>query len=171
LNPTGLHTSSLGRLFDAVAAITGACRVASFDGQAPTSLETIADPEEDGSWFTPDLLDLSVSPAIIRPEPLLLDVSRETSAGVGPATISAKFHNTIALASVHLADVLCQQLNVTTVCLSGGSFQNSLLRRRVATELQLCGRRVYWNHLVPLNDGGVALGQVAAAAARTGGEP
>jgi hydrogenase maturation protein HypF len=171
LNDTGLRTSSLGRLFDAVAAITGACRVASFDGQAPTSLETIADPEEDGSWFTPDLLDLSVSPAIIRPEPLLLDVSRETSAGVGPATISAKFHNTIALASVHLADVLCQQLNVTTVCLSGGSFQNSLLRRRVATELQLCGRRVYWNHLVPLNDGGVALGQVAAAAARTGGEP
>jgi len=163
LNPNGLYTSSLGRLFDAVAATVGVSLSASFDGQAPTALEAIADEQEDGHWFTPDMLDLSVSPALIRPEPLLLDVSRETSAGVSPATISAKFHNTIALSAVRLAEVLCRRHHVETVCLSGGSFQNSLLRRCVSSELRHRGHRVYWNHLVPLNDGGVALGQVAAA--------
>ena len=164
LNSTGLLTSSLGRLFDAVAATVGVCSSASFDGQAPTALEAVADPEEDGHWFTPDLLDLSVSPALVRPEPLLINVSRETSAGTRPATTAAKFHNTIALATVHLADVLCRQRRVSAVCLSGGSFQNSRLRRRVVAGLRSLGRRVYWNQAVPLNDGGIALGQVAAAA-------
>jgi hydrogenase maturation protein HypF len=159
-----LYTSSLGRLFDAVAATVGVSLSASFDGQAPTALEAIADQQEGGHWFTPDVLDLSISPAIIRPEPLLLDVSRETSAGVSPATISAKFHNTIALAAVRLAEVLCRRHHVKTVCLSGGSFQNSLLRRRVSSKLCRSSHRVYWNHLVPLNDGGIALGQVAAVA-------
>jgi hydrogenase maturation protein HypF len=164
LNSTGLLTSSLGRLFDAVAATVGVCSSASFDGQAPTALESVADPEEDGHWFTPDLLDLSVSPALVRPEPLLINVSRETSAGTRPATTAAKFHNTIALATVHLADVLCRQRRVGAVCLSGGSFQNSRLRRRVVAGLRSLGRRVYWNQAVPLNDGGIAFGQVAAAA-------
>jgi hydrogenase maturation protein HypF len=158
-------TSSLGRLFDAVAAMTGVCRTASFDGQAPTALEAVADPKEDGHWFRPALLDRSVSPALIRPEPILLDVARETSAGTSPATISARFHNTVALAAARLADALCRQHHVGTVCLSGGSFQNARLRRRLVAELRRFGRRVYWNRMVPLNDGGIALGQVAAAAA------
>jgi len=164
LNPTALFTSSLGRLFDAVAATVGVCSSASFDGQAPAALEAVADPEERGHWFGRELLDLSLSPALIRPEPMLLAVERETSAGTRPATVSARFHNTIALAAARLADELCRRLGVATVCLSGGSFQNSLLRRRIVAELRLAGHRVYWNHLVPLNDGGVALGQVAAAA-------
>ena len=163
-NPAGLRTSSLGRLFDAVAGMTGVCRTASFDGQAPVALEAVADPDENGHWFTPDLLDLSVSPALVRPEPILLDVSRETSAGISPATISAKFHNTIALAAVHLADVLCRRHHIAAVCLSGGSFQNARLRDRVIAEFRRAGRRVCWNRAVPLNDGGIALGQVAAAA-------
>jgi hydrogenase maturation protein HypF len=149
-------TSSLGRLFDAVA--------------APTALEAVADPKEDGHWFRPALLDRSVSPALIRPEPILLDVARETSAGTSPATISARFHNTVALAAARLADALCRQHHVGTVCLSGGSFQNARLRRRLVAELRRFGRRVYWNRMVPLNDGGIALGQVAAAAERVKSE-
>ncbi len=164
VNPACLRTSSLGRLFDAVAAITGVCRTASFDGQAPVALEALADPWERGHWFVPDLLDLSVSPALVRPEPLLMDVSRETSAGVSAAVVSAKFHNTIALAAVRLADELCRRHGIGTVCLSGGSFQNARLRSRMIDELRRLGRRVGWNHAVPLNDGGIALGQVAAAA-------
>jgi len=169
--PVGLATSSLGRLFDAAAAVTGVCRTASFDGQAPAALEAVADPNERGHWFTRDVLDLSVSPALLRPEPLLLNVSRETSAGVSPAVISAKFHNTVALAAARLADTLCRQRRVATVCLSGGSFQNSLLRSRVVADLRLSGRRVYWNNLVPVNDGGVALGQVAATGFAPVGAP
>jgi hydrogenase maturation protein HypF len=161
---TLLKTSSVGRLFDAVAAITGACRAATFDGEAPVALEALADPREHGHWFSDDLLDLSVSPALLLPEPILLSVSRETTAGVSPATVAARFHNTLSKAAVRLADALCDRYAVKTVCLSGGSFQNSLLRRRVVAGLRARGRLVCWNRWVPLNDGGIAYGQVAAAA-------
>jgi hydrogenase maturation protein HypF len=159
-----LRTSSIGRLFDAVAAITGACRVATFDGQAPVALESLANPLEDGNWFSDDLLDLSVSPALLRPEPLLVNVARETARGVAPATIAARFHNTLSKATIRLADVLCARTGIATVCLSGGSFQNSLLLRRVTTGLRSRGRKVYGNRLVPTNDGGIAYGQAAACA-------
>ncbi len=162
-----LQTSSIGRLFDAAAAITGACRVATFDGQAPTALEALADLRENGHWFSADLLDLSVSPALLRPEPILLNVARETAAGVRPAAVAARFHNTVSRAAVSLADFLCNRHGVAVVCLSGGSFQNSLLRRHVVTGLRSLGRQVFWNQAVPLNDGGVALGQAVAAAACT----
>ncbi len=157
-----LRTSSIGRLFDAVAAVTDICRVATFDGQAPIALESAADPHENGNWYSEDLLDLSVSPAQLRPEPLLLSVARETARGVAPAAVAARFHNTLSEATVRLADVLCAHAGIATVCLSGGSFQNSLLRRRVVAGLRSCRRKVYWNQLVPTNDGGIAYGQAAA---------
>jgi hydrogenase maturation protein HypF len=159
-----LRTSSIGRLFDAVAAITGACRVATFDGQAPVALESLAAPSENGDWFSEDLLDLSVSPALLRPEPLLANVARETARGVAPATVAARFHNTLSMATIRLADELCAQARTAAVCLSGGSFQNSLLRQRVVTGLHSRGRKVYGNRLVPTNDGGIAYGQAAASA-------
>ncbi|HTW92394.1 MAG TPA: carbamoyltransferase HypF [bacterium] len=160
-----LLTSSMGRLFDAAAAMTGACRSASFDGQAPTALEALAESSERGHWYSPDLLDLSASPALLRPEPILLHVARETSAGVRPATVAARFHNTLSQAAVALAGFLCDRHGIAAVCLSGGSFQNSLLLRGVVTGLRSLGKRVYWNQAVPLNDGGIALGQAVAAAA------
>jgi hydrogenase maturation protein HypF len=159
-----LATSSVGRLFDAVASLTGACRAATFDGQAPTALESLADPRENGHWFSDDLLDLSVSPALLRPETILLNVARETKAGVRPATVAAQFHNTLSRASARLALALCARHGATAICLSGGAFQNSPLRRRVAAGIRSGGLPVYWNQLVPLNDGGIAYGQVAAAA-------
>lgn len=159
-----LQTSSIGRLFDAVAALTGACRTASFDGEAPAALEALADPAERRHWPIADALDLSVSPALLRPEPLILRTARETAAGADPAVVAARFHNTLSCAAVRLADHLCSRHAVTTVCLSGGAFQNSLLRRQVVSGLRSLGRLVCWNQTVPLNDGGIAYGQIAAAA-------
>ncbi|MBN2465222.1 carbamoyltransferase HypF [candidate division WOR-3 bacterium] len=156
-------TSSVGRLFDAAAAITGACRTASFDGEAPAALEALADPRERKCWPVDEVLDLSVSPALL-PEPIILRVARETAAGVAPAAIAARFHNTLSRAAVRLAEELCSRYGVATVCLSGGSFQNSWLRRQVIAGLRSFGRNVYWNRTVPLNDGGVAYGQAAATA-------
>ena len=160
-------TSSVGRLFDAVAAITGVCRAATFDGEAPAALEAAAYREEKQDWYSDAVLDLSVSPALLRPEPIIRAVARETSAGTHPAVVAARFHNTLGKATARLADKLCDRLGVATVCLSGGSFQNALLRRRVAAGLRARGRSVYWNQAVPLNDGGIAFGQIAAAAVRT----
>ncbi len=161
---SGLPTSSFGRLFDAVAALTGACRIATFDGQAPIALEALVDQKEQGHWYSPDILDLAVSPAVLKPGPILLDVARETAAGVRPATVAARFHNTLSKAAVDLAEALCRRHGIATICLSGGSFQNSLLRHRVVAGLRSRGRRVCWNQQVPLNDGGLSYGQAAAAA-------
>jgi hydrogenase maturation protein HypF len=161
---TAPQTSSIGRLFDAAAAITGACRTASFDGEAPTALEALADPKEKGRWPLDDLIDLSVFPALLRPEPVILHVARETEAGAVPAAVAARFHNTLSGAAVRLADALCARHGVTTVCLSGGAFQNSRLRRQVIAGLRCLGRSVHWNQTVSLNDGGVSYGQIAAAA-------
>jgi hydrogenase maturation protein HypF len=165
--PQPLPTSSLGRLFDAVAAITGICRSASFDGQAAIALEAAAEPGVTGDWFTPDLLDFAVSPAVIRPELLLRHVSRETSAGAAPGRVAARFHNTVARCAVELACFLCEQRSITTVCLSGGSFQNTILRRSIVHRLSRAGLAVYVNQQVPVNDGGISLGQVAAATRNT----
>jgi hydrogenase maturation protein HypF len=161
---SALPTSSVGRLFDAVAALTGACRVATFDGQAPVALEALVDLKERSHWYSPDILDLAVSPAVLRPGPIVLDVARETAAGTRPATVAARFHNTLSKAVIDLAEALCRRHGIAVVCLSGGSFQNSLLRQRVAAGLRSRGRRVYWNRQVPLNDGGLSYGQAAAAA-------
>jgi hydrogenase maturation protein HypF len=155
-------TSSVGRLFDAAAAIVAVCRSATFDGQAPVALEAVADPRERGHWFSPDLLDFSVSPALLTPEPILMQVVQETAAGVPPATVAARFHNTIAIAAAQLANTLGRNLGAEAVCLSGGSFQNTLLRDRVAGRLRSLGWQVHLNQAVPPNDGGIALGQAAA---------
>jgi hydrogenase maturation protein HypF len=162
--PANLLTSSAGRLFDAVAAMTGACRSASFDGQAPIALEAQADRSERGNWYTDELLDLSVSPAQLRPRPLLARVAGETARGTAPAKVAARFHNTLSLATLELANVLCARYRVSAVCLSGGSFQNSLLRDSLAHGLRSRGRNVFTNRTVPPNDGGIAYGQVAACA-------
>lgn len=150
----------MGRLFDAVAAITGVCPTASFDGQAAIALESAADKGERGHWFGRELLDTSGCPFRIRVEPLLLEVSRETARGASPATVSAKFHNTLVRACAHLTLSLCDEHALKTVCLSGGSFQNLLLKERLSARLHAAGLRVLANRLVPCNDGGVALGQV-----------
>jgi len=161
--PPGTRTSSLGRLFDAVAAITGACRDATFDGEAAVALEAMAAPNTHGDYVDDDLLDLAVSPAILHPEPLIRAVSRETRSGVHPAIVSARFHNTLAKSFARLAHRVCRNRNIRTVCLSGGSFQNSRLRTQLSSRLRSLGYQVYFNQLVPLNDGGIALGQMVAA--------
>jgi hydrogenase maturation protein HypF len=162
----GSLTSSLGRLFDAVAAITGVCRSATYEGQAPTALEDVADRHERGDYFSADLLDLSVSPVAIRPEPMVLAVSRETTAGVPAATVAARFHNTVALALARSANELRRVHGLTAICLSGGVWQNRLLRDRF---LCCCknASATYINVAVPPNDGGIALGQ-AVVAGRSG---
>jgi hydrogenase maturation protein HypF len=159
----GTRTSSLGRLFDAVAAITGACRAATFDGEAAVALEAIAALDAHGDYVDDDLLDLAFSPAIVRPEPLIRAVSRETCSGIRPAIVSARFHNTLAKSFARLAHRICRDRNIRTVCLSGGSFQNSRLRTQLSARLRRLGHQVYFNQLVPLNDGGVALGQMVVA--------
>jgi len=150
------RTSSLGRLFDAVAALCGLSPGISFEGQAAMALEFAADPTCDEAYPLP-LSD--ADPAIADWEPMLRAILADRQAGVPLARTSARFHNALA----GLAATIARRWGGERVVLSGGCFQNATLSGRVREQLQAAGLRVYSHRLVPPNDGGIALGQAAIA--------
>jgi hydrogenase maturation protein HypF len=157
----GIHaplTSSAGRLFDAVAALLGLRRQLSFEGQAAMELEFAIQPGIDANYPF-DLRD--EMPRVIDWQPMIeciiADIQRCESTGV----IAAKFHNTLAEMIVAVA----HEIGEPKVALTGGCFQNQYLTERCVARLGSEGFRPYWHRCVPPNDGGIALGQVIAAAA------
>ncbi|MBL7037403.1 MAG: carbamoyltransferase HypF [Pirellulaceae bacterium] len=151
------RTSSLGRLFDAVAALCGLSRRASFEGQAAMALEFAADPNVREAYPLP----LSAAtPAVADWEPLIRGVLDDQSHGVDIARIAAKFHN--ALSEMALAATV--RAGSRQVMLTGGCFQNALLTDRVRKRLLDNDFKVYTHHEVPPGDGGIALGQLLVAA-------
>jgi hydrogenase maturation protein HypF len=159
-----LRTSSLGRLFDAVAAISGACRKATFEGEGPVALESVAERQTGGYRLT-NVATESDGGLLLDPAPLLAAVLADRLRGEPPGVIAGRFHVELLSAIATIARQLARCGGVQTVCLSGGSFQNTLLRRGLTHILDGSGFRVLVNQAVPVNDGGLALGQVLAAAA------
>lgn len=151
------RTSSLGRLFDAAAALCGLPPVISFEGQAAMALEFAADEQCEESY--PFVL-ADGNPWVADWEPAMRDLLADRAANVPVAVISARFHNGLA----ELAVAIARRWGGRDVVLSGGCFQNGLLARRVRERLLQAGFRVYSHRLVPPNDGGIALGQAAVAA-------
>jgi hydrogenase maturation protein HypF len=155
----GLHTlptSSAGRLFDGVAALIGLCQRVSFEGEAAIMLEHAADPAERGAY------PIDLAWPLIDWRPTVVAILADLGRGVRPDVISARFHNTMVAAMVAGA----RRLDPPVVALSGGCFQNRLLTVRAAAALEAAGMPVLLHRLVPPNDGGIALGQLATAAAR-----
>jgi hydrogenase maturation protein HypF len=151
-------TSSIGRLFDAVASLLDLRQKMEFEGQAAMELEfVIRDGVHAGVYDLPlvqrrDGLILNWAPAI---EELLADRNR----GVATATIAGRFHNALVEALVAVA----RRIGETRVVISGGCFQNRYLLERTVTRLREEKFQPYWHRRVPTNDGGIALGQVYAA--------
>ncbi|MFA1541730.1 carbamoyltransferase HypF [Actinomadura monticuli] len=153
-------TSSMGRLFDAVAAVLGVRDRVNYEGQAAVELEQLADPS-----------DLAAYPVTITGEFTvmgrdLLDAAvDDLRTGVPGPTIAARFHNGVAALIVAAASRLREERNLGTVALSGGVFQNMLLLERAVQRLTEAGFDVLTHHRVPPNDGGISLGQAAIATA------
>jgi hydrogenase maturation protein HypF len=154
-------TSSLGRLFDAVAAITGIRRTATYEGEAPIALEDAVRRSERGRY--PCVLEERGGCLQIDPKPLLAAVVQDTLKGTDPGIVASRFHNTIVDAIVRTVRNLGRHHRFDHLLLSGGSLQNDILRQRVTRRLQRAGNHVLRNHLVPVNDGGISLGQAVAA--------
>ncbi|GAC1485412.1 MAG: hypothetical protein NVS2B11_11260 [Acetobacteraceae bacterium] len=162
------RASSCGRLFDAVAGALGiAFDGQSFEGEAAGRLEALADQRPDRAPYPfarrrepCGMLRLSAAPMWGA---LLGDLRAGVSAGV----IASRFHHGFAAALAALASALLQEHGATTVALSGGSFQNRVLLEAVKRHLENDGARVLIHAKVPANDGGLALGQAAVAAARS----
>jgi hydrogenase maturation protein HypF len=151
-------TSSMGRLFDAVSALTGVRQVVAYEAQAAIELEGLARSADEGPTTYAFTVDASCVPAEIDPAPVLEAVVDDVRAGVAPAVIGARFHRAVADLIVDLADA--ESTGTRTVALSGGVFQNALLLRLARDGLRRTGFEVISHRRVPPNDGGIALGQL-----------
>ena len=149
-------TSSAGRIFDAVASLVGLKQVSRFEGQAAMELEFAADQRTTSHYSF--FLDTSRSPIVINTSGLVKSILRDLGNDVPTHTIAARFHNTMAEIIVAVAKLAGEE----KIALSGGCFQNRLLTESAITRLRAEGFEVYWHQRVPANDGGLALGQLAA---------
>jgi hydrogenase maturation protein HypF len=159
-------TSSAGRLFDAVAALCGVRLEVSYEGQAAIEFEALADP---GAVEPYPFALQPLPPAIMNPKPAILAVLDDLAAGVPVATISARFHAGFAAVTVQACALAAERAGVDLVVLSGGVFQNRLLLELTSAGLEAAGLRVLVPERLPCNDGQIAYGQVAVAAARMQG--
>jgi hydrogenase maturation protein HypF len=157
-------TSSAGRLFDAVAAMCGVRLEVSYEGQAAVELEALADP---GAAEPYPFTVSPIAPVVMNPGPAIQAVLADLRAGVPISTISARFHAGLARVTVEACVLAAQRAGTEIAVLSGGVFQNRLLLELTAAGLQDAGLRVLVPERLPPNDGQIAFGQVAVAAART----
>jgi hydrogenase maturation protein HypF len=155
-------TTSMGRLFDAVAALSGIGARASYEGQAAVELEAVANGDRGEYGLQP----IQGACRVLDARQLIRDVKADLDRGADPGTVSARFHRTIARATAEECATAANERCVENVVLSGGVFQNRLLLDDVAARLAAGGLRVRVPHELPPNDGGISYGQVAVAAAR-----
>jgi hydrogenase maturation protein HypF len=158
-------TSSLGRLFDAVASLAGVRQVATYEGQAAIELEASIDPAETGAYA------FTLGDGVVDPRPLIRAVVADWRAGAGIGLIAGRYHNGVAAMVVEVCRRLRRESGLSDVVLSGGVWQNVTLLRQVVDQLEKAGFTAYIHHQVPANDGGLALGQLMVAAARLQGRP
>jgi hydrogenase maturation protein HypF len=152
------NTSSMGRLFDAVSALLGVRQTASYEGQAAMELEALADPQETGSYA------FDIQSGIIDPRPLLAELIAAWRAAVPLPVISARFHNSLVNMSLEVCQAIRRSSGAATVVLSGGVWQNQFLLHRSLQVFKDAGFQVLIHHLLPPNDGCIALGQALIAA-------
>jgi hydrogenase maturation protein HypF len=166
-------TTSMGRLFDAVASLINLRQQIRFEGQAAMELEFALDGINTGESYplpiehavdqTKDLSRITHhAPRILNWSPMVQEILTDVERNIPIGIISAKFHNALMEGIVAVA----KRAGQDRVVLSGGCFQNRYLTEHVVRRLQAEGFRPYWHQRVPPNDGGIALGQVVAALRR-----
>jgi hydrogenase maturation protein HypF len=150
-------TSSMGRLFDGIAALLDLHQTVSFEGQAAIALEGAAAEcsVQNGYPFTvsPTL------PYVIDWRPMVRAIVCEQLQGVPSHLIAARFHRTL----VAMVGAIAQRVGIAQVVLTGGCFQNRILSEQTIQHLRDRGFVPYWHQRVPPNDGGIAVGQILAA--------
>jgi hydrogenase maturation protein HypF len=154
-------TTSMGRLFDAVAALCGVRTEVTYEGQAAEELEASADRSERGAY------PLDVAAGVLDARPTVLAVTGDVAAGVAPAVVAARFHRAVARATAQACAGAAATHGLDTVVLSGGVWQNRLLLELTSPLLRDAGLRVLVPERLPPNDGAISFGQAAVAAAQS----
>ena len=161
--------SSMGRLFDAAAAILGVRREVRFEGQAAMELEALAGDRAG------ELLPFTITTGpdqrlVLDPVPLLAALGERRAAGVPLEALAAAFHDSVVAATVALVRRVCENRGIGVVAVGGGTFQNARLVTTLAREMEAVGLRVLVPRALPPNDGAISYGQAAVAAARVARE-
>lgn len=169
------RTSSMGRLFDAAAAILGICGQATYEGEPAIELEAAAwraldgkiahFPDDSAGYFAsgPSWLD---GPYVLDQKALFEALLEGIEAGAPADRLALDFHVSVARSSARIASDICACEGIDTVALSGGVFMNRLLLQLLTHELKSAGLTVLVPHTVSVNDGCIAYGQAAVASAR-----
>lgn len=157
-------TSSAGRLFDAVAALSGLLQHTSFEGQGAMTVEFAVDPTEKGAYpfRLRHLSEEGVPPIELDWRPMIEALVDDARAGLPAGVLTARFHNGLAAGIAKIAEEIGQP----RVALTGGCFQNVHLTQRTRELLEAARFEVLLHRRVPANDGGIALGQIVVAAAQ-----
>ena len=153
------YTSSAGRLFDAVASIIGIRQETKYEGQAAMELEYALDGFDTEASY-PFRIDSNSETKIIDWQPMIEEVIKDRLSDAPAGLIAARFHNTMVEIIVEMA----RSSGEKRVVLSGGCFQNRYLTERAVTRLRAERFLPCWHQRIPPNDGGIALGQIVAAA-------
>lgn len=153
------RTSSVGRIFDAVASLLNLKHVTTYEGQAAVMLEHLA----------VDSFNLQEYPFKIKDvidwEPIIRGVLKDQQMFMNKSDISGKFHHSLARIIMRV----CRTTSLKQVAISGGCFQNRILTESVLTMLTESGYRCFWHRQIPPNDGGISLGQLYAIACESHG--
>jgi hydrogenase maturation protein HypF len=155
-------TSSVGRLFDAVASIIGLRQIVRFEGQAAMELEFLTSGDSTDESYPFGWLASETEPGLLLAnwKPLIQGILDDLNNSCDAAHISKKFHNSL----VQIVLDVARRTNLERVVLSGGCFQNSYLTEHCVESLRELGFRPYWHQRIPPNDGGISLGQIYALA-------
>jgi hydrogenase maturation protein HypF len=165
---TGVNSppaSSMGRLFDAAAAVLGVCQNQHYEGQAAMQLEALAGGRPGQSSELPIRSD-PAGGYELDPLPLLSTLAEQKQRGEPVAQLAADFHESIAYATERLVRLAADSTGLTTVALGGGTFQNARLLATIPRRLEESGLRVLTPRQLSSNDGAISFGQAAMAAAR-----
>lgn len=169
------HTSSMGRLFDAAAAILGICDKATYEGEPAIELEAAAwrALSSESACPTGNIAGFSVTESsrpdachVLNSRSLIEALLEGIRTGVPAGRLALDFHIAIARSSARIAREICAREGIDTVALSGGVFMNRLLLQLLTHELKDAGLAVLVPHAVPVNDGCIAYGQATIARAR-----
>jgi hydrogenase maturation protein HypF len=154
------QTSSMGRLFDAVASLSGIRQRVNYEAQAAIEFESVVDNIEPGSYhFLVQDGRVDAHPVL---EALIADIRNKTALPI----LAARFHNGVATMVCDACIHVRGETGLNEVALSGGVWQNMALLKRTVRGLHTEGFDVLIHHQIPANDGGLSLGQAMVGAAK-----
>ncbi|MBR1645677.1 MAG: carbamoyltransferase HypF [Selenomonadaceae bacterium] len=145
-------STSVGRIFDAVAAVLGICQTSTYEGEAAMKLQTVAERS-----------DKKFSARFMQTDELFDEILNRRLDGENICDTAKFFHESLAEFTAQICEQLSLRTKIKTVALSGGVFQNSLLSSLTAQKIQRRGLKVLRHELIPANDGGICYGQAIYA--------